>query len=75
LLFEEEEPDFEEALELADEDVPEEEPPPEEPVAVVEEAGVGELLPLSEEEDWDWLSFLDSELLASVGVPLFSDLL
>jgi hypothetical protein len=54
---------------------PDEEFDPEEFAEVVEGAGVVELLPLSELVELVLLSGFDSELLASAGFPLFSDLL
>jgi hypothetical protein len=75
LLDDEEDPDPEEALEPEDEFDPEEELDPAEPAGAAAGAGVVELLPLSELVEPGLLSVFDSELLASAGVPLFSDLL
>jgi hypothetical protein len=73
------------ALELEDvpdpepeaEPEPEVEPDPVDPVVEVEGAGVDvvELAPLSELVELVLLSVLDSDVLASAGFPLFSDLL
>ena len=73
MLVDEEEPDPEEALEPDDELDPEEGLDPEDPVEVGEGAGVVELLPLSELVELVLLSFFDSDLFTSAGLPLFSD--
>ena len=66
-----------EALELEDVPDPEAEPDPEleAPVEDVEGVDVVELDPLSELVELVLLSVLDSDVLVSVGFPLFSDLL
>ena len=68
-----------EALELEDVPDPEAEPDPEleAPVEDVEgvDVDVVELDPLSELVELVLLSVLDSDVLVSVGFPLFSDLL
>ncbi|WP_342349018.1 hypothetical protein [uncultured Nitrospira sp.] len=79
LLDEAEAPDPVEALELEDVPDPEAEPDPEleAPVEDVEgvDVDVVELDPLSELVELVLLSVLDSDVLVSVGFPLFSDLL
>jgi hypothetical protein len=74
-LFDEEEPDPEEAFDPEDALDPEEALAPEEPAGVAAGAGVVDPLPLSELVDVALPSVFDSPFLVSAGWPLFSDLL